>query len=62
MSIAFNKPKRERLRAAHKDAVANGLEVFEFEGNELVVGYAKYMLQYLDLPEINAKLPDGETQ
>lgn len=37
----------QRLKREYVKAQAEGLEVFEFEGQTLVVNYAKYMLEFL---------------
>lgn len=47
-TITFTPEKRDELRAAYDLAVENGEEVFEFEGNEVLVDYAKYLLMHLD--------------
>jgi hypothetical protein len=45
----FDKARKERLREAYDAAVAEGKEQFVFDGAVLVVGYAKYLLEYLDM-------------
>lgn len=47
--IVFDIPKRDRLRKAYSDAVEQKLDQFTFEGHEYVTGYAKYLLEYLDM-------------
>lgn len=44
----FTIEKREQLRKAYEEAVAMGVEAFGFEGNEYLVSYARYLLEYLD--------------
>jgi len=46
--VEFSREKTENLRTAYDEAVRTGAEVFEFEGLQLVTGYAKYLLEYLD--------------
>lgn len=38
----------KRFRKAVKTAEVNGREQFTFDGNEYLVGYAKYLIEYLD--------------
>lgn len=54
-TIAFTAGKRERLRKAYNVAVNDDADVFVFEDREYVTGYAKYLLEYLDLtlPRVN---------
>lgn len=47
-TVEFDATKRDALRLAYDGAVTEGLDVFMHEGNEYVVGYAKYLLEYLD--------------
>ena len=47
-TISFTKQKKEALRSKYHEAVKAGVETFTFEGHELVVGYAKYLLMFLD--------------
>lgn len=46
--LTFDRAKRDKLRAAYEAAVAAGQESFEFEGHELLVTFAKYLLEHLD--------------
>ena len=48
--VMFDIPRRERLRKAYQQAVDDGEEQFEFEDvpTPILVGYAKYLLQWLD--------------
>jgi hypothetical protein len=47
-TIEFDRPKLERLKAAHAKAVEQGLDAFEFEGWPLLASYAKYLIEYLE--------------
>jgi hypothetical protein len=47
-TINFTRAKTEELRTKYSEAVKNGLEMFLFEGHQLVTSYAKYLLEYLD--------------
>lgn len=46
--IDFDAAKLKRLIVAHKNAVAAGDDTFVFDGHELVCGYAKYLIEYLE--------------
>jgi hypothetical protein len=46
--IMWTVGKREALRKAYNEAVEKQLEIFPFEGDELVTDYAKYLLEFLD--------------
>jgi hypothetical protein len=46
--IHFDKFKFNRLKRAYNKAVKAKLESFEFDGEEYVVGFAKYLLEYLE--------------
>ena len=48
-TINFNPEKLERLRSRYKQAVDSGEKDFSFEGSEFVTGYAKYVIEYLDM-------------
>jgi hypothetical protein len=48
-SITFNQETREELRVAYNEAVDNGRDSFTLNGREFVTGYAKYLLEYLDM-------------
>jgi hypothetical protein len=47
-TINFDKPKVERLRTAVAAAKSEGQTQFTFDGHDLIVSYATYMLEYLD--------------
>ena len=36
------------LRRAHSAAVKAGLDVFKYQGRDMVTQYAKYLLEYLE--------------
>ena len=49
--IEWTKEKRDRLEAAVQYELMNGagrFDKFTFDGHEFVVGYAQYLLEYLD--------------
>lgn len=46
--VEFDRDKRERLRRHYEQAVKEQKESFTFDGHELLVSYAKYLLEYLD--------------
>ena len=44
--VRWDKAKLERFKEAYKAAGSN--DIFEFEENQFVVGYAKYLIEYLE--------------
>lgn len=44
----FDAARRDRLRQEYDAAVLAGRDRFMFDGHELLVDYAKYLLEYLD--------------
>lgn len=44
--IVFDNHKAEAFRAAYKQALADGQEVFVFEGKEVLTSYAKYLCEF----------------
>ena len=47
-TIKFTPDKVTKLKAEYKKAVDDGVTSFIFEGHELLVSYAKYLIEYLD--------------
>jgi hypothetical protein len=47
-TINFTPQKLADLKVAYEKAKAAGKESFVFEGNELLVSYAKYLIEYLE--------------
>lgn len=50
--IEWTKDKRERLRKACKAERAKGMNrhgIFQFDGHDFVLGYAEYLVEYLDM-------------
>jgi len=47
--IIFTAEKREELRVAYDATVKRGDDTFWFDGVEIVTGYAKYLIEYLDM-------------
>lgn len=47
-TVQFTADKRDALRRAYNTAVKAKSETFTFEGNEYLVKYVKYVLEYLD--------------
>ena len=47
--ITWNLPKLKRLKQAYAQAVEEEAEEFTFDGNVFVTGYAKYLIEYLEL-------------
>jgi hypothetical protein len=48
VNITWDRTKRDGLRKAYEAALAAGKDVFQFEGHDILVSYAKYLLEYLD--------------
>jgi len=46
-TISFDLPTYQRLRKEYQRSVDNNVEVFVFEGHELLTSYAKYLIEYL---------------
>lgn len=46
--IEFTPEKLKRLKKARASAVERGDTQFTFEGKEVLVSYAKYMIEYLE--------------
>jgi len=47
-TIQFDAKKFLRLKAAYRKACDAGETQFTFDGHELLVAYAKYLIQYLE--------------
>jgi hypothetical protein len=46
--ININMPTYKKLKKAYEQALKDNQNSFIFEDNELLVSYAKYLLQYLE--------------
>jgi len=46
--VSFTPAKRDSLRKAYDKAQKDEAESFTWEGNEYLVTYARYLLEYLD--------------
>ena len=46
--IEWDRDKLSRFRAAVLQAKARNNDQFRFEGHEFVVGYAEYLIEFLD--------------
>ncbi len=46
--VKFTQESLVRFKAAYEKAVADKQEQFTFEGNEFILGYAKYAIEYLE--------------
>lgn len=46
--LEFNKEKFIDLKKEYKKAVENNKESFIFQNKEIVTGYAKYLIEYLE--------------
>jgi hypothetical protein len=47
--ITFTPEMRDGLRVEYKKAVDADVDTFTFEDKDYFVGYAKYLLEYLDM-------------
>jgi hypothetical protein len=45
--IKFTEEKYKELKQLYKIACDTGKDIFQFEGNELLTAYAKYLIEYL---------------
>lgn len=46
-TLSFDKITYQRLKKEYQLSVDNNVEVFVFDGHELLTNYAKYMIEYL---------------
>lgn len=46
--INFTQEKIEELKKSYAEALKSGKESFMFEGQEIIVGYAKYLIEFLN--------------
>jgi hypothetical protein len=46
--LEITERNRDGLKKAYDKAVAEGADVFVYRNQQLVTGYAKYVLQYID--------------
>ena len=46
-TLSFDKVTYQRLKKEYQKSVDNKIEVFIFDGHELLTAYAKYMIEYL---------------
>lgn len=47
-TVSFDRAKLVRFKAAYKETCEKKLEEFTFEGDTYFVGYAKYLIEYLE--------------
>jgi len=47
--VQFDVPRLKRLQHAYDAAVADHQVQFTFEGDEYLVAYAKYLIEYLQI-------------
>lgn len=45
----WDRPKLERLKEARSKAIEAGHSTFDFEGQQVLVSYAKYLIEYLEM-------------
>jgi hypothetical protein len=63
--ITFTRAKLKELKLAYNWALAQGHQQFEFEGQQILVSYAKYLIQYLELkfkPDVRTVQAGDEPQ
>lgn len=46
--VNWDRPMLDRFKMEYEKVRGGSDEVFQFEGNEYVVGYAKYLIEYLE--------------
>lgn len=46
--IQFTRPMLESLKEAYQQALNNRQDVFIWEGHEMLVAYAKYLIEFLE--------------
>lgn len=46
--VNFNRNLFATLKEKYNHAVENKIEVFEFEGQEVLTSYARYLIEYLE--------------
>lgn len=46
--VSWDKPSLKAFKREYEKAVRRGWKTFTFHGNEYVVGYAKYLIEYLE--------------
>jgi hypothetical protein len=46
-AISWTHKKLKSFELAYKSAVKDGVDIFEFEAHDFVVGYAKYLIEHL---------------
>jgi len=47
-TITWDIHKLAQFKVARDNAIKAGKDVFSFEGHEVLVSYAKYLIEYLD--------------
>jgi len=47
-NITWDKAKLARFKLAYAEHKGDSANVFSFEGHQFVVGYAKYLIEYLE--------------
>jgi len=46
-TLSFDKATYQRLKKEYQKSVDNNIEMFIFDGHELLTAYAKYLIEYL---------------
>ena len=46
--ISWNRPMLDRFKEAHAAASKRNAETFVFDGQGFLIGYAKYLIEYLE--------------
>ena len=47
-TLTFSKDRLVRLKDSYAEAISEGRDEFTFDGYDFLVGYAKYLIEYLD--------------
>ena len=46
--VTFTPKKLTELKSAYKKALKGGKEIFSLDGYDYLIGYAKYLIEYLE--------------
>ena len=47
--VSFNRDTAKKFKHDYEMAVACGLDCFQWQGHPFLVGYAKYLVEYLEM-------------
>ena len=46
--VTYNQKDLEKIKILYNEALEKKAESFEYNGNKYLVGYAKYLIEYLE--------------